>query len=322
MLIWKQITFPIFVAFAIVAVLGPFVIPYLRKVKFGQTERDDGPSSHLKKNGTPTMGGIMILAAFTVTGFLFMKEMKAALPVILMVLVFGAIGFVDDFLKVVLHRSDGFKAWQKLICQIVATLVFMGYMTRVSGISLMLRIPFMPDTMVDIGVFAPILMLLAVVGTTNGTNFTDGVDGLLTCVTLPVAAFFLIASVYLNPELVPVCAAMIGALLGFLLYNAYPARIFMGDTGSLAIGGFVAAMAYMLQMPIFILLVGFIYLLEVISVMIQVLYFKATHGKRFFRMAPIHHHFELGGWSEVLVVAVFSIVTVLLCLLALVGAGF
>ncbi|MCR4587971.1 MAG: phospho-N-acetylmuramoyl-pentapeptide-transferase [Lachnospiraceae bacterium] len=322
MLIWKQIALPILTAFAIVAVLGPFVIPYLRKVKFGQTERDDGPSSHLKKNGTPTMGGIMILIAFTATGFIFMKKAPVVLPVILMVLAFGLIGFVDDFLKVVLHRSDGFKAWQKLICQVIVTLIFMWYMTGVSGISLMLRIPFLPDQTVDIGFLAPILMLLAVVGTTNGTNFTDGVDGLLTCVTLPVALFFLVASAHYQEELVPVCAAMIGALLGFLLYNAYPARIFMGDTGSLAIGGFVAALAYMLQMPIFIILVGFIYLLEVVSVMIQVLYFKATHGKRFFRMAPIHHHFELGGWSEVLVVAVFSIVTVMLCLVACIAAGF
>ncbi len=322
MLIWKQIALPILAAFAIVAVLGPFVIPYLRRLKFGQTERDDGPSSHLKKNGTPTMGGIMILAAFTVAGLVFMEEVSAVLPVVLMTLAFGAIGFVDDFLKVVLRRSDGFKAWQKLICQILVTLVFMWYMTSYSGVSLLLRIPFMPGKLVDIGFLAPIVMLLAVVGTTNGTNFTDGVDGLLSCVTLPVTLFFLIASAYIKPALVPACAAMLGALLGFLLYNAYPARIFMGDTGSLAIGGFVSAMAYMLQMPIFIIIVGFIYLLEVVSVMIQVLYFKATHGKRFFRMAPIHHHYELGGWSEVMVVAVFSILTVMFCLVACIAAAF
>ena len=309
-----QIVTPIFLAFAISALLGPVVIPFLRKLKVGQTERKE-LESHQKKMGTPTMGGIMILLAVTVTSFFYVKGNPVLLPILLLTLGFGLIGFFDDYLKVVLHRSDGLLAWQKMLLQIVVTTIFALYMTKVSGISLAMRVPFLHGTTIDIGIFAIPLLYFAVIGTVNGVNFTDGLDGLASAVTLVVAAFFLMASLKLGVEITPIAGAMMGALMGFLLYNVYPAKVFMGDTGSLALGGFVAAMAYVLQMPLFILIVGLIYLVEVVSVILQVGYFKLTHGKRIFRMAPIHHHFELGGWSETRVVAVFSIVTILLCLI-------
>ena len=309
-----QIVTPIFLAFAISALLGPVVIPFLRKLKVGQTERKE-LESHQKKMGTPTMGGIMILLAVTVTSFFYVKGNPVLLPILLLTLGFGLIGFFDDYLKVVLHRSDGLLAWQKMLLQIVVTTIFALYMTKVSGISLAMRVPFLHGTTIDIGIFAIPLLYFAVIGTVNGVNFTDGLDGLASTVTLVVAAFFLMASLKLGVEITPIAGAMMGALMGFLLYNVYPAKVFMGDTGSLALGGFVAAMAYVLQMPLFILIVGLIYLVEVVSVILQVGYFKLTHGKRIFRMAPIHHHFELGGWSETRVVAVFSIVTILLCLI-------
>ena len=313
-----QIVTPIFLAFAISALLGPVVIPFLRKLKVGQTERKE-LESHQKKMGTPTMGGIMILLAVTVTSFFYVKGNPILLPILLLTLGFGLIGFFDDYLKVVLHRSDGLLAWQKMLLQIVVTTIFALYMTKVSGISLAMRVPFLHGMTIDIGIFAIPLLYFAVIGTVNGVNFTDGLDGLASTVTLVVAAFFLMASLKLGVEITPIAGAMMGALMGFLLYNVYPAKVFMGDTGSLALGGFVAAMAYVLQMPLFILIVGLIYLVEVVSVILQVGYFKLTHGKRIFRMSPIHHHFELGGWSETRVVAVFSIVTILLCLIGYVA---
>ena len=182
-----------------------------------------------------------------------------------------------------------------------------------------MKIPFLPDKVLDIGWLAIPLMFFAVIGTVNGVNFTDGLDGLATSVTIIVATFFTVVSIGTKSGIEPITCAVAGALLGFLLFNVYPAKIFMGDTGSLALGGFVSGVAYMLQMPLFIILVGMIYLIEVLSVIMQVSYFKATHGKRIFKMAPIHHHFELCGWSETRVVAVFTVVTALLCLVALVA---
>ena len=236
-----------------------------------------------------------------------------------MVVGFGVIGFLDDYLKVVLRRSDGLLAWQKMLCQLVVTTVFAVYMVKFSDVSLTMLLPFSGGKYWDIGWLAIPVMYFAVIGTVNGVNFTDGLDGLATSVTIIVATFFTVVAVGTNSGIEPITCAVVGALMGFLLFNVYPASVFMGDTGSLALGGFVAATAYMLQMPIFLLIVGLIYLVEVLSVIIQVTYFKKTGGKRIFRMAPIHHHFELGGWSETRVVAVFSIVTAILCLVALIG---
>lgn len=311
-----KVVIPVMIAFAISAVLGPIVIPFLRRLKVGQTERAE-LESHLKKNGTPTMGGLMILASIVITSLFYVKDYPKIIPILFMTVGFGVIGFLDDYLKVVLRRSDGLLAWQKMLCQLVVTTVFAVYMVLYSGVSLTMLIPFSGGLYLNLGWLTIPLMYVAVIGTVNGVNFTDGVDGLASSVTVIVATFFSVVAIGTNAGIEPITCAVAGALLGFLLFNVHPASVFMGDTGSLALGGFVISTAYMLQMPLFIIIVGLIYLVEVLSVIIQVTYFKKTGGKRIFRMAPIHHHFELGGWSETRVVAVFSIVTALLCMLAL-----
>jgi phospho-N-acetylmuramoyl-pentapeptide-transferase len=290
------------------------MIPFLRRLKIGNTEREE-LQSHQIKNGTPTMGGLMILTAITITSLVFARAYPEILPVLFVTLGFGIIGFLDDYLKVVLKRSDGLLAWQKMLCEILVTAVFAFYLYW-AKIPMTMLIPFSGGKYLNLGVLAYPVMFLAVIGTVNGVNFTDGLDGLASSVTILVATFFAVVAIGTASGVAPITCGVVGALLGFLLFNVYPAKVFMGDTGSLALGGFVAATAYMLQMPIFILIVGMIYWIEILSVMLQVGYFKLTHGKRIFRMAPIHHHFELGGWSETRVVAVFSIVTTLLCLLA------
>ena len=305
--------------FALSILLGAVIIPYLTKRKLKQTEREEGVASHLKKAGTPTMGGVIFLISYTLTSFFLIPSYPHLIPVLILTLGFGIIGFIDDGLKVILHRSDGLLAWQKLLLQIFFTTAFWVYLHFFTDISLELRLPFMPGRTLSLGILAVPLLYFAVIGTVNGVNFTDGLDGLASTVTLVVSVFLCIASLLLGAGVAPAGSAMAGALLGFLCYNAYPAKVFMGDTGSLALGGFVAGMAYVMEMPIFILIFGIIYLVEVLSVMIQVSYFKLTHGKRIFKMAPIHHHFELCGWSEVRVVAVFSAVTAVACLLSLLG---
>lgn len=313
-----EIVIPVIVSFAISALLGPIVIPFLRRLKVGQTERKE-LESHLKKNGTPTMGGLMILASIIITSVFYVKDYPKIVPILFMTVGFGVIGFLDDYLKVVLRRSDGLLAWQKMLCQIVVTTVFAVYMECYSDVPLTMLIPFSGGKYLDLGWGAFPVLYLAVIGTVNGTNFTDGLDGLASSVTIMVATFFSVVAIGTNAGIAPITCAVVGALLGFLLFNVYPASVFMGDTGSLALGGFVVSAAYMMQMPLFIVIVGLIYLVEVLSVIIQVTYFKKTGGKRIFRMAPIHHHFELGGWSETRVVAVFSITTAILCMIALLG---
>lgn len=310
---------PVLVAFAISVILGPIIIPYLRKLKMGQTERKEGGQSHLKKAGTPTMGGIIFLLSTVVTSLLYVKDYPKIIPVLFLTLGFGIIGFLDDYLKVVLKRSDGLMPMQKMACQIVVTAVFAFYLVKFTDVPLTMKIPFIPGHELDFGILTIPLIFIVVIGTVNGVNFTDGLDGLASSVTIMVATFFSVIAIGTKSGIEPITCAVVGALMGFLLFNVYPAKIFMGDTGSLALGGFVAGTAYMLQMPLFLLIVGLIYVVEVLSVMIQVTYFKATHGKRFFKMAPIHHHFELCGWSETRVVAVFSIITAVLCLIALMG---
>ncbi|MCR5407237.1 MAG: phospho-N-acetylmuramoyl-pentapeptide-transferase [Lachnospiraceae bacterium] len=307
-----NVLWALIIAFALTAVMGPFVIPYLHKLKVGQTVRDDGPESHLKKNGTPTMGGIMIIAGMLLTSLLYVRDYPDVIPVLMMTVGFALVGFIDDYVKVVLKRAMGLRAWEKLSLQFVITAIFAYYMVKVAGVSMELIIPFTGGDTVDIGWMAIPLLFLAVLGTVNGSNFTDGLDGLASSVTAVIAAFFGLIAILEGSGVAPVALALIGALLAFLLYNVHPASVFMGDTGSLALGGFVVAAAYMLRMPIFILIVAFIYFVEVLSVMIQIGYFKISGGKRVFKMAPIHHHFELCGWSETKVVAVFTIITVLL----------
>ena len=315
----QTVILPVIVSFVISALLGPVVIPFLRRLKVGQTVRDEGPQAHLKKNGTPTMGGILIMIAVVVTSLLYVKDFPKIIPILFLTLGFGLIGFVDDYIKVVLKRSMGLRAWQKMIGQFVVTGIFAFYLTNYTDVSLAMKIPFLSNQYLDFGIFNIPVLLFIVVGTANGTNFTDGLDGLASSVTVIVANFFTVVAIGTGSGIEPITCAVVGALLGFLLFNVYPASVFMGDTGSLALGGFVAATAYMLQMPLFIPIVGFIYLAEVLSDILQVGYFKMTGGKRIFKMAPIHHHFELCGWSETRVVAVFSIVTALLCLVAYAG---
>ena len=315
----SHIVIPVLISFAVSLVLGPVVIPFLRKLKMKQTERTDGVKSHLKKAGTPTMGGIIILVSVIVTSLFYVKDYPAVIPVLFLTVAFGLIGFLDDYLKVVLKRSDGLMPMQKMALQIVVTAVFAFYLVKVADVPLTMLVPFSGGRYLDLGWAAVPVLFFAVIGTVNGTNFTDGLDGLASSVTVLVATFFTVVAVGTKRGVEPVTCAVVGALLGFLLFNVYPASVFMGDTGSLALGGFVAGTAYMMQMPLFIIIVGFIYLVEVASVIIQVAYFKKTGGKRIFKMAPIHHHFELCGWSETRVVAVFSIITAILCLIALMG---
>lgn len=315
----RTVILPVIISFAISALLGPVVIPFLRRLKVGQTVRGEGPQAHLKKNGTPTMGGILIMIAVVVTSLFYVKDFPKIIPILFLTLGFGLIGFVDDYIKVVMKRSEGLKPWQKMLGQFVVAGIFVYYLINYTDVSLAMKIPFLADHYLDFGVFNIPVLLFIVIGTANGTNFTDGLDGLASSVTVIVATFFTVVAIGTGSGIEPITCAVVGALLGFLLFNVYPASVFMGDTGSLALGGFVAAAAYMLQMPLFIPIVGFVYLAEVLSDIIQVSYFKATGGKRIFKMAPIHHHFELCGWSETRVVAVFSIVTALLCLVAYAG---
>ena len=311
-----KVIIPVLIAFALSVIMGPVIIPILRKLKMGQTEREEGVQSHLKKAGTPTMGGVMILGSIVLTSLLFIKDYPKIIPILFVTLGFGLIGFLDDYLKVVLKRSDGLLPWQKMGLQIVVTGVFAFYMVKTET-PMRWLIPFSDGKYLDFGFLAIPLLFLVMIGTVNGVNFTDGLDGLASSVTVLVATFFTVVAIGTKSGIEPITCAVVGALLGFLLFNVYPASVFMGDTGSLALGGFVAATAYMLQMPFFIAIVGLIYLVEVLSVMIQVSYFKVSGGKRIFKMAPIHHHFELCGWSETRVVAVFSIITAILCLIAL-----
>ncbi len=308
---------PVLISFAISTILGPVIIPVLRRMKMGQTEREEGVKEHLKKAGTPTMGGMIFLLSVLITSVFYIGSNPKIIPILFVTLGFGIIGFIDDYLKVVMKRSDGLFPKQKMALQIVVTAIFAFYLVKFTDVSLAMLIPFTNGKYLDIGWLAIPLLFVAVIGTVNGVNFTDGLDGLASSVTVLVATFFTVVAIGTKSGIEPVTCAVVGSLLGFLLFNVYPARVFMGDTGSLALGGFVASAAYMLQMPIFIIIVGMIYLVEVLSVMIQVTYFKKTGGKRIFKMAPIHHHFELCGWSETRVVAVFSIITALLCLIAL-----
>ncbi len=306
----------VLISFAISALLCPVLIPFLRKLKFGQTIREEGPKAHAKKSGTPTMGGLAILISISVTSLFFVKDYPKIIPVLFTTVGFGIVGLLDDFIKVVLKRSEGLKPWQKLSGQLVIAGIFCYYLVTSDVVSTAMIIPFTGGKSLDLGWFFIPAFFIIVLGTDNGVNLTDGLDGLCTSVTILVAVFFSVVSAGEGGGIEPVTAAVVGSLLGFLVFNAYPAKVFMGDTGSLALGGFVVSSAFMLRLPIFILLVGFIYFAETLSVMLQVTWFKATRGKRLFRMAPVHHHFELGGWSETRVVTVFSTITAILCLVA------
>jgi phospho-N-acetylmuramoyl-pentapeptide-transferase len=315
-----EIFLPAFISFALTVLLCPIFIPILHRMKFGQFIREEGPESHLKKAGTPTMGGIVMLAAFTVSSLAYMLNESQIFPVILLTVGFGFIGFLDDFIKLAKKRSLGLRAWQKLGLQIVLTGYFAYVIMSDYPELTQIIIPFTGGQVVwNLGILFVPFVFIAVLGTVNGANFTDGLDGLATSVTVVIAMFFAIFSLRIESPVYLTAMIMIGTLLGFLIFNTYPAKVFMGDTGSLALGGFVAAEAFMLKVPLFIIIVAFIYLAEILSVMIQVSYFKITHGKRIFKMSPIHHHFELSGFEETRVVAMFTVVTILCCFIGFIA---
>lgn len=315
-----EIFLPAFISFALTVLLCPIFIPILHRMKFGQFIREEGPESHLKKAGTPTMGGIVMLAAFTVSSLAYMLNEPQIFPVILLTVGFGFIGFLDDFIKLAKKRSLGLRAWQKLGLQIVLTGYFAYVIMSDYPELTQIIIPFTGGQVVwNLGVLFVPFVFIAVLGTVNGANFTDGLDGLATSVTVVIAMFFVVLSLKIGSPVYLTAMIMVGTLIGFLIFNTYPAKVFMGDTGSLALGGFVAAEAFMLKAPLFIMIVAFIYLAEILSVMLQVSYFKITHGKRIFKMSPIHHHFELSGFEETRVVAMFTVVTILCCFIGFIA---
>ena len=312
----QSIAIPALTAFFVTLILGPGLIRFLHRLKFGQFIREEGPESHLKKSGTPTMGGILFLIGILVGSVFYISGYPKIVPVLFVTLGFGLIGFLDDYIKVVMKRNLGLTPAQKMLGQILITAVFAFYMVNYSGLGTEVVIPFTGGSVVDLGILYVPVLFFVVLGTVNGANFTDGLDGLCSSVTTLIAVFFTVIAVAAAMDVHPVVCAVIGALLGFLCFNTYPAKVFMGDTGSLALGGFVVSTAYMLQIPFFLPIVAFVYFVEVLSVIIQVAYYKRTK-KRIFKMAPIHHHFELSGWPETKVVSIFSIVTAVLCLIGM-----
>ncbi|OOO00456.1 MAG: phospho-N-acetylmuramoyl-pentapeptide-transferase [Epulopiscium sp. Nele67-Bin004] len=316
----KSIIFAAVIAFLLNIVISPFVIPILHRIKFGQNVRDDGPQTHLKKAGTPTMGGIIILTSIVLTSLLFVYDNPDLQSVLFVTLGFGVIGFLDDYIKVVKKRSLGLTAAQKIIGQLIVTIVFAYLLRYYAEVDTSIIVPFGNGLEWDLGILYYPFLVFGVIGIVNAVNLTDGVDGLAASVTVLIATYFTVIAWAMNNGSAMFAAATAGSLLGFLLFNSYPAKIFMGDTGSLALGGFVAAIAFLLRMPLFIAIVGIIYIIENLSVVIQVLYFKKTQ-KRIFKMAPIHHHFELSGWEETKVVSVFAIITAVMCLIGLLAVS-
>jgi phospho-N-acetylmuramoyl-pentapeptide-transferase len=303
-------------AFVLAIVIGPLLIPLLHKLKFGQNVRNDGPQSHLKKTGTPAMGGIIFLLATVIVSLAFSKD-KDMILVLVTTLLFGLIGFADDYIKIVKKRSLGLRAWQKIVAQLVVAIFLTFVASGVNQVGTSILIPF-SGKFLDLGIMYMPIIIFIIIGTVNSVNLTDGLDGLAGGITVVVLGFFsVVALTSENAGLLVVCGALIGALLGFLRFNSHPAQVFMGDTGSLALGGAVASLAVVTKLPIFLVIIGAVYVAETISVIIQVLYFKATKGKRFFKMTPLHHHFELSGWAESKVVSVFIITAIILCLIGL-----
>lgn len=311
------------VSFGVTALLGKWMVPFLHKINFGQTIRSEGPAWHKKKNGTPIMGGLMFIIGMAAAVAIFVplyfnlshqnpNEMRMTEKIgggFLMACGFGFIGFLDDYIKAVKKRNLGLNVRQKLLLQFLVAGAYLYALSRAGSGSRML-VPFAGS--VDWSIWYWVVSLFGIVGIVNAVNFTDGIDGLNASVTFFVSLAFLTIAEYL--KLVPVgifAAAAAGGCLGFLIWNFNPAKVFMGDTGSLFLGGIVCALGFALNLPVLILLAGIIYLAEILSVVLQVLYFKATHGKRLFKMSPIHHHFELCGWSEVKICGVFTFVTIL-----------
>lgn len=312
-------------AFVLTWLLGKIVIPWLRALKAGQTIKEIGPVWHKGKEGTPTMGGIMFvlgtLIALLVLGFQdYTTGNLGGIIVFAFAFVFGIIGFIDDYVKVRYHKNEGLTASQKFLLQLAVSILCTILLRHFGYLASELYIPFVNVTIQVPWVLYMVFAAFVMVGTDNAVNLTDGVDGLATGVTMPVMAFYAAcALLWGKADIAVLSMAMLGGLAGFLVYNFHPAKVFMGDTGSLFLGGMVCGIAFALNMPIVLILVGLIYIAETLSVIIQVGYFKMTHGKRIFRMAPLHHHFEMGGWSEYKLFTMFTGITALLCVLSYLG---
>lgn len=317
-------------AFGITSLMGFWLIPLLRKVKYGQTILDIGPVWHKNKQGTPTMGGFLFIAGVLVAvtiGYLVYMSVGGGeseiFPIfgtrlfagVVMAMAFAFLGFVDDYIKVVKKRNLGLTAGQKMVMQILIAAIYLVILYLAGDTSTVLRIPFIGS--LDLGLFYyPVALFILIVGTVNAVNLTDGIDGLAGSVTFVAALGFMIIAALLSIyEMQLLAVAVAGAMLGFLVWNFHPAKVFMGDTGSMFLGGLVVAMGFGLGLPFLIAMIGIIYLIETLSVMLQVTSFKLT-GKRIFKMSPIHHHFEMSGWGEVKIVSVFSLITAVGCALA------
>ena len=327
MLQQKQLIYTIIISFITTLILGPLIIPFLKRLNVGQTIRDDGPQSLLVKSGSPTIGGIIIILSILITSLTSGMVNKDLIVALSATLAFGLIGFIDDFIKVVLKRSLGLRAYQKLLLQTFVAILLAIYQSNTSIVGTKIIIPFIDGNLqigninipqyLDLGIFYIPFIIFVVVATVNSVNLTDGLDGLASGVTLIITGFFsLLAMSWGYNSLAIFASAITGACLGFLRYNTHPAQVFMGDTGSLALGGGVATIAILMNVALIIPIVGGIYFAESLSVIIQVISFK-TRGKRVFKMSPLHHHFELSGWAETKVVTVFWIVTVILCLIGI-----
>jgi len=304
------------VAFIIAVILGPLFIPFLRRLKFGQSIRAEGPQSHQKKTGTPTMGGVIFLLAMTITTLKFSEHTFAMWLLLMVGLGYGLVGFLDDYIKVALKRNLGLKARQKLIGQILIGVAFYLVLYLSGTIDHTVTIPFV-DAKIDLGyLYLPFLVFI-VIGCSNAVNLTDGLDGLAAGTTAIAFGSYAVLALWMsNMEVAIFCAAMVGGLLGFLVFNAHPAKVFMGDTGSLALGGALAAVAVLTKTEFYLVLIGGVFVAEALSVILQVISFQ-TFGKRIFKMSPLHHHFELVGWSEWRVVGTFWTVGLLLSVGAL-----
>lgn len=314
------------IAFVVTVILGFIIIPILRKFKVGQIERDDGPQSHLKKQGTPTMGGIimivtMILLVIGVYAFLSIKGnndiANKLVPMLILTLGFGVIGFIDDFKKLVLKNTEGLKPSYKMLGLLIISVIYVIYLIYGLHLGTETYIPFLKQYItMPLILYIP-FAIFVILATTNAINLTDGIDGLSSSVSVIIVTCLTLIGIAFKVQEVSIFGSIvIGAILGFLMFNLHPAKVFMGDTGSLLLGGVISALALYLKMPLLLIVIAFIPVIETISVIIQVLYFKKT-GKRFFKMAPLHHHFELSGWKENKVVIVFSLITLVLCIIGL-----
>ncbi|HCX64623.1 MAG TPA: phospho-N-acetylmuramoyl-pentapeptide-transferase [Eubacteriaceae bacterium] len=309
--------FAFLTGFGLVLFTAPKFIPYLTRLKFGQTIREEGPEHHQTKGGTPTMGGVLFILSSLVAAFAFTKVDLRLLIVTLSFFGFGLIGFIDDYIKVVLKRNLGLRAWQKIVLQLIVAGIVVG-LSLSSEIGQALYVPFF-DNPVDLGVVFIPFSIFVILAFVNAVNLADGLDGLATGLSAISYVFFFVAALVFGHQSLGVFSvAVIGALMGFLKYNYYPAKVFMGDTGSMALGGGIAALAVIEGLSLLMVVVGGVFVAEALSVVLQVFYFKKTKGRRLFKMTPIHHHFELSGWSEKKVVHRFWLVAAVLCMIGFV----